>query len=42
MMSDPNCQRGLHIVVINPYNGKVEYANVFDTYVSSKLFDEFI
>ena len=34
--------RGLHIVVINPYNGNVEKAKVFDTHVSSLAFDEFV
>ena len=34
--------RGLHIVVINPTNGKVEAAKVFDTYVSSDALDGFI
>lgn len=37
-----NHYRGLHIVVINPNNGKVESANVFDTYESSKHLDIFI
>ena len=40
-----NCNghyRGLHIVVINPNNGVVETAKVFDTYESSKEFEEFI
>ena len=34
--------RGLHIVVINPSNGRVEKAKVFDTYESSEAVDEFI
>lgn len=34
--------RGLHIVLINPKNGKVELAKIFDTYKSSDLFDNFI
>lgn len=34
--------RGLHIVVFNPTNGKVECAKVFDTHVSSKRFDQFV
>ena len=33
--------RGLHMVIINSENGKVETAKVFDTYKSSKEFDEF-
>ena len=33
---------GLHIVQIDPQNGVVENAKVFDTYDSSKYFDEFI
>ena len=35
-------QRGLHIVIINPKNGNVKLAKVFDTYKTSELFDEFI
>ena len=32
-----NCNnRGLHVVTINPKNGKIETAQVFDTYKSSK------
>ena len=34
--------RGLHIVIINPDNGKVEFTNVFDTYDSSELLEQFI
>lgn len=33
---------GLHIVVINPLNGDIEFAKVFDTSKSSKEFDEFV
>ena len=33
--------RGLHIVTINPDDGKVAEAKVFDTYKSSYTFDEF-
>jgi len=40
--NENNNKRGLHIVVINPNNGKVEAARVFDTYVSSVAFDDFI
>lgn len=34
--------RGMHIVIINPTNGGVEWAVVFDTYKSSKELDFFI
>ena len=34
--------RGLHIVVINSYDGKVEMTKVFDTYKTSEGFHEFI
>ena len=34
--------RGLHIVVINPSNGAIDTAEVFDTYESCKLLDDFI
>ena len=34
--------RGLHIVVINPFNGQIEFARVFDTSISSEEFDELI
>ena len=34
--------RGLHIVVINPKNGKVEAGRVFDTYKTSEQLDSFI
>ena len=27
--------RGLHLVLVNPENGDVEFSRVFDTYVSS-------
>ena len=30
-----NHYRGLHIVIINPQSGKIELAQVFDTYQSS-------
>ena len=33
--------RGLYIVVINPANGKVEKAKIFDPYMSHHEFDEF-
>ena len=32
----------MHIVVINPANGKVEVARAFDTYKSSSAFNKFI
>ena len=34
--------RGLHVVVINPKNGTVEEANIFDTYKSSERLEKFI
>ena len=34
--------RGLHIVVIRPSDGKVLFAQVFDTYKASESFDEFM
>ena len=34
--------RGLHIVVINPDDGKVFFAKCFDTYKTCKGFDRFI
>ena len=40
--NEHNHYRGLHIVVINPSNGKVEMAKVFDTYKTSNAFDNFI
>ena len=41
-MNENNHYRGIHIVLINPENGRVESAKVFDTYKSSKIFDQFI
>ena len=35
-------QRGLHIIVINPNDGEVEFGEVFDTYKSSFELDQFI
>lgn len=40
--NEHNHYRGLHIVVINPTNGKVETAKVFDTYKKADGFDSFI
>ena len=40
--NENNHYRGLHIVVINPRNCKVETAKVFDTYNSSFEFDKLI
>lgn len=34
--------RGLHLVVINPHNGKVELAEAFDTHKSRVDFNIFI
>ena len=34
--------RGLHIVIINPSNGKVSAGRVFDTYKTSEQLDSFI
>lgn len=41
-MNENGNQRGLHIAIINPYNGAVDHAQVFDTYTSSEEFDDFI
>lgn len=40
--NEDNKYRGLHIVIINPFNGMVEVAKVFDTYKDSDGFDTFI
>ena len=40
--TETNHLRGLHIVVVNAANGKVEVAKVFDTYKSSSAFEKFI
>ena len=37
-----NHDRGLHIVLINPKNGEILKAKVFDTYKSSSEFEAFI
>ena len=34
--------RGVHIILINPISGKVEFAKVFDTYKSSIALNNFI
>ena len=34
--------RGLHVVLVNPLNGKIVFSKVFDTYTSSDLFEKFI
>ena len=34
--------RGLHIAIINPNNGRIHQARVFDTYKTSDAFDNFI
>lgn len=34
--------RGLHLVIMNPLNGKVEVAKVFDTYATSDQLDTLI
>lgn len=35
-------ERGLHVVLINPTNGKVDFAKVFDTYEPSNDFVQWI
>lgn len=37
-----NHYRGLHMVIVNPNNGFVNSAKVFDTYKTSEHFDNFI
>ena len=39
--NEDNTQRGLHVVVINPANGKIDKAKIFDTYTTSIHFDAF-
>ena len=41
-LNENNTTRGLHIVVINPSNGRVSETKVFDTYKTCKDFDEFV
>lgn len=41
-LNEYNNQRGLHVVVINPKDGEVDFAKVFDTYKSGDSFDKFI
>ena len=40
--NENNHDRGLHLVVINPTNGMVETAQVFDTNDTSNRFNEFV
>ena len=35
-------ERGLHIALINPYNGYLKSCYIFDTFGSSDEFEEFI
>ena len=35
-------QRGIHLVVINPENGKAVHSRCFDTYTDSEDFEKFI
>ena len=41
-MNENNNLRGLHIVIINPTDGKVLEARAFDTYKSSSALNDFI
>lgn len=41
-LNEHSHDRGLHIIVVNPDNGKVEMATAFDTYKTSYVFDAFI
>ena len=40
--NENNHYRGLHVVVINRYDGSIEAAKVFDTYSNTEKFDQFI
>lgn len=40
--SENHDDRGLHIVVLNPQNGKAIYSKIFDTYKSSARLESFI
>ena len=40
--SRDNHRRGLHILIINPSNGNIEFGEIFDTYKSSDKFNKFI
>ena len=40
--NEHNHYRGLHVVVINPLDYKVEVAKVFDTYITSDSLNAFI
>ena len=41
-MNENDHYRGLHIIVMSPTTGEVDFAAVFDTYKSSEDFDMFI
>lgn len=41
-LNELNHNRGLHLAVINPETGKIEFAQIFDTHGTSELFDKFI
>ena len=41
MPNENNSYRGLHIVIINPLNGKVVHAKAFDTHDRSDGIDNF-
>ena len=40
--NENNHDRGMHVVIVDSRNGDIVHAKIFDTYVSSKLFEEFI
>ena len=42
MPDDRIHDRGLHVVIINPYDGRIESVNVFDTYFTSITFRKFM
>lgn len=41
-LNENNNERGLHIALINPYNGYLKTCYIFDTFASSDEFHEFI
>ena len=41
-VNENNHYRGMHMVIINPINGKILYSKVFDTYKTGDLFENFI